>query len=53
MEAPGRQGDGGPGGMGTGGDLKTDYEVILTDTMVTEEACFDTSKHPFLTSFAK
>ena len=50
---PGRQCDGGPGGMGAGGDLKTDYVVVPTATMVAEEACFDTSKQPFPASYAQ
>ena len=32
--------DGGPGGSGAGGDLKTDYVVVPTATMVEQEACF-------------
>ena len=44
---PGQQCDGGPGGRGNGGDLKTDYVVVPTATMVAEEACFDTTKLPF------
>ncbi len=40
--------DGGPGGgEGTGGDLKTDYVVVPTATMVEQEACFDKTKLPF------
>ncbi|GKY92043.1 hypothetical protein MPSEU_000175900 [Mayamaea pseudoterrestris] len=45
--------DGGPGGRGSGGDLKTDYVVVPTATMVAQEACFDTSKQPFPTDYAK
>ena len=44
---PGKQCDGGPGGSGAGGELKTDYVVIPTATMVNEEACFDKTKLPF------
>jgi FKBP-type peptidyl-prolyl cis-trans isomerase len=44
---PGRDCDGGPGGSGAGGDLKTDYVVVPTATMVVAEACFDTTKLPF------
>ena len=44
---PGKTCDGGPGGSGPGGDLKTDYVVVPTATMVSTEACFDTSKQPF------
>ena len=39
--------DGGPGGEGKGGDLKTDYVLVPTATMVEQEACFDTSRQPF------
>jgi hypothetical protein len=45
--------DGGPGGQGTGGDLKTDYVVVPSATMVAEEACFDQTKQPFPTSYAQ
>lgn len=45
--------DGGPGGRGTGGDLRTDYVVVPTATMVDQEACFDTTKLPFPTSYAQ
>lgn len=41
--------DGGPGGSGVGGNLKTDYVVVPTATMVATEACFDTTKLPFPT----
>jgi hypothetical protein len=44
---PGKQCDGGPGGSGAGGELKTDYVVVPTATMVNEETCFDKSKLPF------
>lgn len=44
---PGKQCDGGPGGSGAGGELKTDYVVVPTATMVNEEACFDKTKLPF------
>jgi FKBP-type peptidyl-prolyl cis-trans isomerase len=50
---PGRQCDGGPGGSGAGGDLKTDYVVVPTATMVATEACLDASKQPYPTSFAQ
>jgi FKBP-type peptidyl-prolyl cis-trans isomerase len=45
--------DGGPGGSGAGGDLKTDYIVVPTATMVAEEACFDQSKQPFPNTFGQ
>ena len=45
--------DGGPGGRGTGGDLKTDYVVVPTATMVEQEACFDKTKQPFPTTYAQ
>ena len=44
---PTAQCDGGPGGEGKGGDLKTDYVVVPTATMVEQEACFDTTRQPF------
>uniref|UniRef100_A0A7S0ANI2 Peptidylprolyl isomerase n=1 Tax=Minutocellus polymorphus TaxID=265543 RepID=A0A7S0ANI2_9STRA len=44
---PGKQCDGGPGGSGAGGELKTDYVVVPTATMVNEETCFDKTKLPF------
>jgi hypothetical protein len=50
---PGRECDGGPGGLGAGGELKTDYVVIPTATLVQEETCFDTTKKPFPTTFAQ
>ena len=50
---PGRACDGGPGGSGQGGDLKTDYVVVPTATMVATEACFDTTKQPFPVSYAE
>jgi FKBP-type peptidyl-prolyl cis-trans isomerase len=51
---PGQQCDGGPGGRGSGGDLKTDYVVVPTATMVAEEACFDATKRPFpVSSYAQ
>ena len=45
--------DGGPGGSGTGGELKTDYVVVPTATMVEQEACFDKTKLPFPTTYAQ
>uniref|UniRef100_A0A7S2EUH9 peptidylprolyl isomerase n=1 Tax=Trieres chinensis TaxID=1514140 RepID=A0A7S2EUH9_TRICV len=50
---PGRECDGGPGGSGAGGELKTDYVVVPTATMVAEEACFDKDRRPFPTDYAK
>lgn len=52
-EKPGVQCDGGPGGRGTGGDLRTDYVVVPTATMVAEEACMDKTKRPFPKSYAQ
>mmetsp|Transcript_21884 Transcript_21884/g.26802 ORF Transcript_21884/g.26802 Transcript_21884/m.26802 type:complete len:101 (+) Transcript_21884:504-806(+) len=46
-ERPNALCDGGPGGKGSGGDLKTDYVVVPTATMVATETCFDKSKLPF------
>lgn len=45
--------DGGPGGSGTGGELKTDYVVVPTATMVDQEACLDMTKQPFPSSYAQ
>lgn len=45
--------DGGPGGSGAGGELKTDYVVVPTATMVATETCFDKSKRPFPTAYAE
>ncbi len=45
--------DGGPGGSGAGGELKTDYVVVPTATMVEQEACFDKNKLPFPTTYAQ
>ncbi|KAL3760680.1 hypothetical protein ACHAWU_007362 [Discostella pseudostelligera] len=45
--------DGGPGGKGTGGELRTDYVVVPTATMVEQEACFDRSKLPFPSTYAQ
>ena len=41
------------GGSGTGGELKTDYVVVPTATMVEQEACFDKTKLPFPTTYAQ
>lgn len=48
---PGRDCDGGPGGSGNGGELKTDYVIVPTATLVNEEACFDKAKLPFPTRY--
>lgn len=48
-----KQCDGGPGGSGAGGDLKTDYVVVPTATMVEQEACFDKMKRPFPGTYAQ
>jgi hypothetical protein len=45
--------DGGPGGRGSGGDIKTDYVVVPTATMVQQEACFDNNKLPFPSTYAE
>ena len=50
---PGSACDGGPGGRGAGGELKTDYVVVPTATMVAEETCFDTTKLPFPNTYAQ
>jgi FKBP-type peptidyl-prolyl cis-trans isomerase len=50
---PGRACDGGPGGAGTGGDLKTDYVVVPTATMVAEESCLDSTKQPYPSTYGQ
>mmetsp|Transcript_11876 Transcript_11876/g.34066 ORF Transcript_11876/g.34066 Transcript_11876/m.34066 type:complete len:344 (+) Transcript_11876:93-1124(+) len=45
--------DGGPGGGGAGGEIRTDYVVVPTATMVQQEACFDTNKLPFPSTYAQ
>lgn len=52
-EKPTKLCDGGPGGQGAGGDLRTDYVVVPTATMVSTESCFDTTKIPFPTTYAE
>ena len=52
-ELPGRACDGGPGGQGNGGELKTDYVVVPTATMVATETCFDKTRLPFPTTYAQ
>jgi len=52
-ERPERACDGGPGGRGAGGDIKTDYVIVPTATMVATESCLDKSKLPFPTSYAE
>jgi len=50
---PGQSCDGGPGGGGAGGELRTDYIVIPTATLVATETCFDKLKQPFPVSYAE
>lgn len=45
--------DGGPGGGGAGGDIRTDYVVVPTATIVQQEACFDNTKLPFPSTYAQ
>ena len=52
-EKPTRMCDGGPGGQGAGGDLKTDYVVVPTANMVATESCLDATKLPFPTAYAQ
>lgn len=52
-ERPTAQCDGGPGGRGSGGELKTDYVVVPTATMVATEECFDKNKQPFPSTYAQ
>jgi hypothetical protein len=44
---PSKTCDGGPGGTGAGGDVKTDFVVVPTAQLVAEEVCFDSTKQPF------
>ena len=50
---PDRACDGGPGGSGAGGDIKTDMVVVPTAQLVAEEACFDATKRPFPETYAQ
>ncbi|KAG7371167.1 FKBP-type peptidyl-prolyl cis-trans isomerase [Nitzschia inconspicua] len=45
--------DGGPGGRGAGGDLRTDYVVVPTAQIVEQESCFDKNKLPFPATYAQ
>jgi hypothetical protein len=45
--------DGGPGGRGAGGDLRTDYVVVPTAQLVEQESCFDKNKLPFPETYAQ
>ena len=36
-----------------GGDLKTDYVIVPTATMMDQEGCFDKMKLPFPTTYAQ
>mmetsp|Transcript_24635 Transcript_24635/g.27562 ORF Transcript_24635/g.27562 Transcript_24635/m.27562 type:complete len:401 (+) Transcript_24635:75-1277(+) len=45
--------DGGPGGRGDGGVIRTDYVVVPTATVVQQEACFDNTKLPFPSTYAQ
>jgi len=50
---PGLSCEGGPGGRGTGGELRTDYIVVPTATMVQEEICLDSGKKPYPQTYAQ
>ncbi|GMI25362.1 hypothetical protein TeGR_g3355 [Tetraparma gracilis] len=50
---PGAMCDGGPGGSGNGGELRTDYVIVPTATVVQEEACFDRGRVPFPRDFGE
>ena len=52
-EKPTRDCDGGPGGRGSGGDVKTDYTIVPTAKMVSLETCFDKLMKPFPDDFAQ
>jgi hypothetical protein len=45
--------DGGPGGRGAGGDLRTDYVIVPTAQLVEQENCFDKNKLPFPETYAQ
>ena len=45
--------DGGPGGKGNGGEVKTDMMIVPTAKMVQEEMCFDKKLLPFPKSYAQ
>ena len=49
----GKDCDGGPGGAGNGGDVKTDYTIVPTAKMVNQEICFDKTKRPFPDDYAR
>jgi FKBP-type peptidyl-prolyl cis-trans isomerase len=50
---PSKTCDGGPGGSGAGGELRTDYVVVPTAQIVQQEDCLDSSKQPFPTSYGE
>jgi FKBP-type peptidyl-prolyl cis-trans isomerase len=50
---PGLSCEGGPGGRGAGGEIRTDYVVVPTATMVQEEMCLDITKQPFPKTYAQ
>merc|ERR1712071_139732 len=52
-ETPSKDCDGGPGGKGAGGEIRTDYVVVPTATMVSTESCFDKEKIPFPNNYAQ
>merc|ERR1712072_970786 len=45
--------DGGPGGSGAGGAVKTDYVIVPTAEVVNQEACFDKTLKPFPNGYEK
>lgn len=45
--------DGGPGGSGAGGDVKTDYVIVPTAEIVDQEKCFDRTLTPFPPGYEK
>lgn len=50
---PSKACDGGPGGSGAGGELRTDYVVVPTAQIVQQEDCLDSSKQPFPTTYGE
>lgn len=52
-ERPTIECDGGPGGRGSGGEVKTDNIIVPTAKMVSTEGCMDKEVRPFPGDYAK
>lgn len=52
-EKPSKACDGGPGGSGSGGEIKTDYVIVPTASMLDQSSCFDTTKLPYPKTYAE